>query len=181
MPNRAFIGIGTNLGNRPANYSEALQRLGKLRATRVVRQSSVYETEPVGDVEGPFLNGAVEVETELGPEELMLQLLAIERAMGRRRNSRSRARYQPRIIDLDLLFYNQESIDTADLQLPHPRLHERRFVLVPMSELSPALVHPKLDATISKLLAGLKSRQRVVLTRAILPKAATPQGEVNSR
>jgi 2-amino-4-hydroxy-6-hydroxymethyldihydropteridine diphosphokinase len=180
MPNRAFIGIGTNLGDRPANYSEALLRIGKLRGTRIVRQSSVYETEPVGEVEGAFLNGAVEVETELGAEELMQQLLAVERAMGRRRNPRSRA-YQPRVIDLDLLFFNQETINTPALQVPHPRLHERRFVLVPMSELAPSLVHPKLNATISELLTGLKSRQRVVLTRAILPKAATPRGEANSR
>ena len=86
MPHRAFIGIGTNLGDRLANYLEALERIGKLRQTRVVRQSSIYETEPVGDVAGgPFLNGAVEVETELPSELLMHQLLAIERSMGRKR------------------------------------------------------------------------------------------------
>src|SRR5437879_7727694 len=85
MPHRAFIGIGSNLGDRLANYLEALDRLGKLRQTRIVRQSSIYETEPVGDVIGPFLNGAVEVETELPAEALMHQLLAVERAMGRKR------------------------------------------------------------------------------------------------
>jgi len=75
MPHRAFIGIGTNLGDRLANYHEALERIGKLRQTRIVRQSSIYETEPVGDIIGPFLNGAVEIETEFSAELLMHQLL----------------------------------------------------------------------------------------------------------
>src|SRR5215469_6562660 len=114
MPHRAFIGIGSNLGDRLANYLEALDRVGKLRQTRIVRQSSIYETEPVGEVAGPFLNGAVEVETELSAEVLMQQLLSIERAMGRKpvrmpKRTRmpkgvARTKYRPRIIDLDLLF-----------------------------------------------------------------------------
>ncbi len=185
MPHRAFIGIGTNLGDRLANYLEALERIGKLRKTRIVRQSSIYETEPVGDVVGPFLNGAVEVETELPGEVLMQQLLGIERAMGRKRirmpKGAARASYKPRIIDLDLLFFNKELIDTPKLQAPHPRLHERRFVLVPMSELAPALIHPRLNATISELLAGLKSTQRVVLMRADLLRPPSPRREVASR
>ena len=119
MPHRAFIGIGTNLGDRLANYHEALERIGKLRQTRIVRQSSIYETEPVGDVIGPFLNGAVEVETELSAEVLMQQLLSIERAMGRKRvrmpKGAARAKYKPRIIDLDLLFFNNELIDSPKL------------------------------------------------------------------
>jgi 2-amino-4-hydroxy-6-hydroxymethyldihydropteridine diphosphokinase len=171
MPHRAFIGLGTNLGDRAANYREALQRIGQLPQTRVVRHSSIYETEPMGDVEGVFLNGAVEVETDLGGEELMRRLLSIERTMGRkRRRGRrpARRRYQPRIIDLDLLFFNNEIAETAALTLPHPRLHERRFVLAPMAELAPSLVHPKLNVSISELLAGLKTPQRVTLARADL-------------
>jgi 2-amino-4-hydroxy-6-hydroxymethyldihydropteridine diphosphokinase len=186
MPHRAFIGIGTNLGDRLANYLEALERIGKLRQTRVVRQSSVYETEPVGDVAGgPFLNGAIEVETELPSEILMQQLLAIERSMGRKREripkALARSRYKPRKIDLDLLFFDKELIDTPKLQVPHPRLHERRFVLVPMSELAPALIHPRLNVSISELLAGLKSTQRVVLMRADLLKPRSARREVVSR
>jgi len=186
MPHRAFIGIGTNLGDRLANYLEALERIGKLRQTRVVRQSSIYETEPVGDVGGsPFLNGAVEVETELPSELLMQQLLAIERSMGRKREripkAQAQARYKPRKIDLDLLFFDKELIDTPKLQVPHPRLHERRFVLVPMSELAPALIHPRLNVSISELLAGLKSTQRVVLMRADLLKPRSSRREVASR
>jgi 2-amino-4-hydroxy-6-hydroxymethyldihydropteridine diphosphokinase len=171
MPHRAFIGLGTNLGDRAANYREALQRIGQLPQTRVVRHSSIYETEPMGDIEGVFLNGAVEVETELAREELMRRLLSIERTMGRKRRRGRRPlrrTYQPRIIDLDLLFFDNEIVDTPALTLPHPRLHERRFVLAPMAELAPSLVHPKLNISISALLAGLKSPQRVSLARADL-------------
>jgi 2-amino-4-hydroxy-6-hydroxymethyldihydropteridine diphosphokinase len=185
MPHRAFIGIGTNLGDRLANYLEALERVGKLRQTRIVRQSSIYETEPVGEVIGPFLNGAVEVETDLSAEVLMQQLLAVERSMGRKRvrmpKGAAHAKYKPRIIDLDLLFFNKELIDTPKLKVPHPLLHERRFVLVPMSELAPALIHPRLNVSISELLAGLKSSQRVVLMRADLLRPPPPRREVVSR
>ena len=185
MPHRVFIGIGSNLGDRLANYHEALERVGKIRQTRIVRQSSIYETEPVGDVIGPFLNGAVEIETELGSDTLMQQLLSIERSMGRKRVRKPRgaahAKYKPRIIDLDLLFFDKEIIDTPRLQVPHPRLHERRFVLVPLSELAPALIHPKLNASISELLAGLKSTPRVALMRADLLRPPSPRREVASR
>jgi 2-amino-4-hydroxy-6-hydroxymethyldihydropteridine diphosphokinase len=179
MPNRAFIGIGSNLGDRAANYREAIQRIAAIPETRVVRQSSIYETEPVGDLKGAFLNGVVEVETELGPEVLMRRLLAIERIMGRKRvkGKAKRGKYRPRIIDLDLLFYNKETIDTRTVKVPHPRLHERRFVLAPMSELAPALIHPKLNASISEMLAGLKSPFRVTLARADLLRPQPKRGE----
>ncbi len=179
MPNRAFIGIGSNLGDRAANYREAIQRIAAIPETRVVRQSSIYETEPVGDLKGAFLNGVVEVETELGPEVMMRRLLAIERIMGRKRvkGKTKRGKYRPRIIDLDLLFYNKETIDTRTVKVPHPRLHERRFVLAPMSELAPALIHPKLNASISEMLAGLKSPFRVTLARADLLRPQPKRGE----
>ncbi|MBV8356621.1 MAG: 2-amino-4-hydroxy-6-hydroxymethyldihydropteridine diphosphokinase [Deltaproteobacteria bacterium] len=178
MPHRAFIGLGTNLGNRAANYRQAIQRLGHLPESHIVRHSSIYETEPVGDIEGVFLNGVVELDTELPADLLMRRLLAIERAMGRRRSSgrkplAARRKYQPRIIDLDLLFFDKEIIRTPPLTLPHPRLHERRFVLAPMAELAPALIHPELNVTISELLAGLKSPQRVTLARADLLRPAS--------
>ena len=173
MPHRAFIGLGTNLGDRAANYRQAIQRLGHLPESRIARQSSIYETEPVGDIEGTFLNGVVELDTEMSADLLMRRLLAIERAMGRRRGSGRKPsadsrKYQPRIIDLDLLFFDKEIIHTPPLTVPHPRLHERRFVLAPMAELAPALIHPELNVSISELLARLKSPQRVTLARADL-------------
>jgi len=172
MPHRAFIGIGTNLGDRGANYRAAIQRMAELPESRLVRQSSIYETEPVGDMKGAFLNGVVELETELAPEVLLRKLLAIERVMGRERSKGgkppARGKYKPRIIDLDLLFFDKEIVETRTLQIPHPRMQERRFVLAPMSELAPSLMHPKLNASISELLAGLKSPYRVALARADL-------------
>jgi 2-amino-4-hydroxy-6-hydroxymethyldihydropteridine diphosphokinase len=178
MPHRAFIGIGTNLGDRAANYREAIQRIAELPDTRLVRQSSIYETEPVGDLRGAFLNGAIEVETELTPEVLMRKLLAIERIMGRKRvkgrKVPARGKIRPRVIDLDLLFLDKEIIETRALHIPHPRLHERRFVLAPMSELAPSLIHPKLNVSISELLARLKSPYRVTLARADLLRPAPP-------
>ena len=181
MPHRAFIGLGTNLGDRAANYREAVQRIAALPTTRVTRQSSLYETEPVGDIKGAFINGVVEVETELAPDAMMRRLLAVERIMGRKRvrgkkPASSRAKYRPRIIYLDLLFFDNETIDTRTLKVPHPRLHERRFVLAPMSELAPALIHPKLNASISEMLAALKSLHRVTLARADLLRAPSAAG-----
>ena len=187
MPHRVFIGIGTNLGDRAANYREAITRIASLPESRVVRQSSAYETEPVGDanLKGPFLNGVLEVETELPAESLMRRLLAIERTMGRKRvpgrKSSQRAKYKPRIIDLDLLFFNKETRGTPALTLPHPRLHERRFVLAPMAELAPTLIHPKLNASITDLLTNLKSPQRVTLARAVTTRPPVSRREAASR
>jgi 2-amino-4-hydroxy-6-hydroxymethyldihydropteridine diphosphokinase len=185
MPNRAFIGIGTNLGDRAANYREAIARISGLPSTRIVRQSSIYETEPVGDIKGAFLNGVVEVETELMAEALMRRLLAIERTMGRKRTGGRKAvrrpHYRPRVIDLDLLFFNKETIQSRTLTVPHPRLHERRFVLAPMAELAPALIHPILNESISDLLAKLKSPFRVSLARADMLRPQASGREVASR
>jgi len=185
MPHRVFIGIGTNLGDRGANCREAIQRIAELPESRLVRQSSIYETEPVGDVKGTFLNAVVELESELTPEVLMRKLLTIERVMGRKRakgrKQTPRGKYRPRTIDLDLLFFNKEVIDTRTLHVPHPRLHERRFVLSPMAELAPSLIHPKLNASISELLAGLKSLQRVTLARADLLRAPPLKRQAASR
>jgi 2-amino-4-hydroxy-6-hydroxymethyldihydropteridine diphosphokinase len=184
MPNRAFIGIGTNLGDRAANYRQAIQRIAALPDTRIVRQSSIYETEPVGDLKGLFLNGVIEVETDLAADAVMRRLLTIERVMGRRRaparKGAGRGKPKPRTIDLDLLFFNKEVVDTPTLTVPHPRLHERRFVLAPMVELAPVLIHPKFNKTMSELLVEMKSAQRVVLARAdlIRPQAARREATV---
>jgi 2-amino-4-hydroxy-6-hydroxymethyldihydropteridine diphosphokinase len=185
MPHRAFIGIGTNLGDRAANFRDAIRRIGALPTTRVVRQSSIYETEPVGNIQGLFLNGVVEADTAMLADDLLRRLLVIERTMGRKRPSAgkraTRTSPQPRIIDLDLLFFENQVIDTPALQLPHPRLHERRFVLAPMAELAPMLVHPTLKKSISELLAGLKSPYRVALARADMLRPNPVRREVLSR
>lgn len=178
MPHRAFIGLGSNLGDRAANYREAILRIAEIPQTRVVRQSSIYETEPVGDLQGAFLNGVVEIETELAAEATMRRLLGIERLMGRKRvkgRKPARGKYKPRVIDLDLLFFNKETIESRNLVVPHPRLQERMFVLAPMSELAPALIHPKLNRSISEMMSSLKSPYRVSLARADLLRPPPPK------
>ena len=153
---RAFIGLGSNLGDRAKLIADAVEAVRRLPRTRVLRVSSLRETDPVGYLDQPrFLNGAVEVETELGPRSLLEALLEIERLLGR---DRSTAPPQgPRRIDLDLLVYGDAVVDDADLRIPHPRLHEREFVLEPLAELDPALIVPGLG-TVETLLAKLHSR-----------------------
>ena len=147
----AFVGIGSNLGDREANLRRAIELLSAEDGIEVIAVSELRETEPVGPVEqGPFLNGAVQVETSLGPRELLGRLLALENRLGRVRSER----WGPRTIDLDLLLYGVESIEEPGLTVPHPRLHERRFALEPLVDLDPALEIPGLGP-ISTLLAKL--------------------------
>ncbi|MFN8628408.1 MAG: 2-amino-4-hydroxy-6-hydroxymethyldihydropteridine diphosphokinase [Candidatus Binatia bacterium] len=164
MPHRAFIGIGSNLGDRKANYFEALERMRKIPGTRVFKQSSLYESEPLGDAKTWFVNGVIELETEYGADELLKRLLQIETAMGRKRVSGKR--WGSRIIDLDILLFDSEIINKRNLKVPHPEIQNRRFVLLPLSELAPQLIHPKLGASVSALLAGLKDRKKIHLLRA---------------
>ena len=144
---RAYVGLGSNLGDREEAIRDAADAIG---ATRL---STIRETEPWGYEEQPlFLNAVAEVETELGPRDLLDQLLEVERRLGRERASG--LRYGPRTIDLDLLLYGDETIDEPRLTVPHPHLHERRFVLEPLAELDAGLVIPGWGR-VSDLLAAL--------------------------
>jgi 2-amino-4-hydroxy-6-hydroxymethyldihydropteridine diphosphokinase len=148
----AFVGIGSNLGDRESHLRRALDLLAAEDGIEVVAVSGLRETEPVGPVEqGPFLNGAVQVSTELPPRELLERLLDVEQRLGRVRVER----FGPRTIDLDLLVYGDEVVEEPGLTLPHPRLHERRFALEPLAELAPALVVPG-RGRVSDLLAKLE-------------------------
>lgn len=149
---RAFIGLGSNLGEREAMIQQALGALAELPETELVRASSLYDTEPVGDLDQPnFLNAVAELETGLGAMQLLWNLLLIEKRLGRERTRR----WGPRTIDLDLLLFGDEIHEEAGLRVPHPELTRRAFVLVPLIELDPALVHPatgeKLVTQLSKL------------------------------
>jgi len=138
---RAFIGLGSNLGEREATLREALTRLGELDGVAVVAVSSFRETDPVGNVDQPrFVNGAAEIETNLGPRELLDRLLEVERSLGRDRSREER--WGPRTVDLDLLLYGDEIVGEAGLEVPHPRLAERAFVVEPLLELDPGLRLP---------------------------------------
>ena len=161
MPHRVYIGIGSNLGDRKANTHEAVDRVSKLPGTRVVRASSLYESEPLGDAKTWFVNSVIEIETEFVADDLLKKLKAIEKAMGRKRVKGKR--WGSRIIDLDILFCDLEIIEKRSLKIPHPELHKRRFVLLPLAELAPHVVHPQLGQSVSALLATLKDEKRVTL------------------
>jgi 2-amino-4-hydroxy-6-hydroxymethyldihydropteridine diphosphokinase len=151
----AYIGIGSNLGKREENCKRAIALLSD-RGVREIRRSSFYETEPWGIKEQPrFINIVVEVETGLLPEELLKTLQAVEKKIGRRKTER----WGPRIVDLDVLLYNDVIMHTHNLQIPHPYIHERGFVLKPLSEIAPDTIHPVLKKSMKKLLAELSRSQ----------------------
>ena len=161
MSHRIYIGIGSNLGDRRANHAEAIERIGTIPDTKVVRASSLYESEPLGNAKTWFVNSAIEIETELGAEALLKRLKAIEDAMGRKRVKGKR--WGSRIIDLDILLSENEVVDKRTLKVPHPEMHKRRFVLMPLAELAPHVVHPGLGLSVSALLATVKEDKRVSL------------------
>ncbi len=162
MAHQVYIGIGSNLGNKRENYLEALERIAKTPKTRIIKESSVYESQPLGDSKEWFINGVIEIETELKPELLLTKFKNIERAMGRKK---VRKRWGARIIDLDILLYDSLVMNKKTLKIPHPEMHQRKFVLIPLSELAPQVIHPVLGTSISELLVGVKDDKRVSLAR----------------
>jgi 2-amino-4-hydroxy-6-hydroxymethyldihydropteridine diphosphokinase len=153
-----FLGVGTNLGDREANLKEALAGIGKYIG-RVINSSSVYETEPWGfNAEQQFLNIVVKVETALIPSEVLESILTLEKSLGR---VRSENQYSSRVIDIDILFYGDEIINSEELKIPHPLLHKRKFVLVPLCEIEPELVHPVLKTSLKSLLEQCEDKSEV--------------------
>jgi 2-amino-4-hydroxy-6-hydroxymethyldihydropteridine diphosphokinase len=149
---RAYVGLGANLGDRERTLRAAVDALGVEEAIEVVAVSTLRETDPVGVGDQPrFLNGVAALETSLGARELLDRLLAVEQRFGR---VRVPGEHGPRTLDLDLLLYGDETIDEPGLAVPHPRIHERRFVLEPLAELAPGLVVSG-RGTVESLLAGV--------------------------
>jgi 2-amino-4-hydroxy-6-hydroxymethyldihydropteridine diphosphokinase len=150
----AYVGLGANLGDRSAMLRTAVEQLRREPDIAVVAVSTVRETDPVGLLDQPrFLNAAAAVETELSARQLLDRLLGIERRLGRTREG---PRFGPRTIDLDLLLYGADRLQEPDLEVPHPRLHERLFVLEPLFELDSRLVVPG-RGPLSEIIAGLQS------------------------
>lgn len=155
-----YVGIGSNLEDPVEQCLEARARLAGAEGVSLIRSSSLYRSEPVGFSEQDwFVNAVCHLRTELDAHDLLRALQGIERDMGKR----VPFRWGPRIIDLDLLLYGDQTIDESGLQVPHPRMHERRFVLQPMVEIAPSVEHPLLKVSMEKLLARLGEGQKVEL------------------
>ncbi len=148
----AYIGLGSNLGDRYGNITRAIDKICLLPHTRVERQSGNYLTAPVGPQDQPdFVNAAIETVTEMSPRELLNALKGIEKSLGREQT----CRWGPRIIDLDILLYDDLVIEEEDLNIPHPEMHKRRFVLEPLCEIAPDAAHPLIKKTVREILRDL--------------------------
>lgn len=153
---RVYLGLGSNIGTKEANLSLALKLMPEL--VTVSQVSSIYESEPVGPKDQPwFVNAVCLAYTELSPPDLLVYLKNIEGQMGRIMSFKD----GPRIIDIDILFYDNEVLETPDLTIPHPRIAERAFVLHPLSELNPLLFHPVQSRTVAQMLSALSRPERV--------------------
>lgn len=154
----AFVGLGSNVGDREAHLLAAVEAMNRLPETQVVRVSSLYDTEAVGDVAQPnFLNGVAQLTTKLAARQLLWNLMLIEKRLGRVRTVRG----GPRTVDLDLLLLDDQVLDEPGLQVPHPELTRRAFVLVPLFELDPERVHPVTRLPIATHLSRLKPAMQV--------------------
>jgi len=153
QPVIAYVGLGSNLGDRKAHLFTALSLLTETDGVRVLQTSSFLENPAVGGPTDspPFLNGVVEIETTIGPHALLQRLMEIEQALGRQR----RVKWEPRVIDLDILLFGEQIISSDDLVIPHPLMHERRFVLEPLAEIAPNATHPVLQMTAKGLLESI--------------------------
>jgi 2-amino-4-hydroxy-6-hydroxymethyldihydropteridine diphosphokinase len=154
---KIYLSLGSNLRDRQENIRQALELL-EHKGVRILQVSSFYETEPLYIVDQPwFLNVAAEVQSELAPQSFFELLQQVELSLGRER----KVRFGPRTIDIDILFYGNELFDHSALQIPHPRLQERKFVLVPMAELAPDFIHPVLKKSMSELLKKCSDSSKI--------------------
>ncbi len=153
-----YLGFGSNKGNRPENIEKAMRLVDELESTRIIKESSMYETEPWGKASSVnYFNNAVMIETNLEAAELLKSLKAIEVKAGRTISDK----WSDREIDIDLLFYKNDVYTNEKLNVPHPEIENRKFVLIPMSEISPEFMHPVLKKTIRELLSETKDNLKV--------------------
>ncbi|WP_409303685.1 2-amino-4-hydroxy-6-hydroxymethyldihydropteridine diphosphokinase [Peribacillus sp. SCS-155] len=157
MRNVAYISIGSNMGNRVNFFKQAVQMLESYPSIKIENVSSLYETDPVGYVDQDnFLNAAIKIRTGYDPRELLRICQEIELLLGRKRE----IHWGPRTVDLDILLYNQENIESENLSVPHPRMLERPFVLIPLSELDPHLMLPKMNRPLHQIVADINDKEK---------------------
>jgi 2-amino-4-hydroxy-6-hydroxymethyldihydropteridine diphosphokinase len=158
MGHIAYIGIGSNLGDKADQCEKAISEILKVDRHKLLAKSSFFKTQPMGYTSQDwFVNGVIKIETNLEPIDLLRTLKTIESNLGRLKTFRR----GPRLIDLDILFFDEREIQTEELQVPHPLIHERQFVLIPLAEIDPGLIHPVLGKTVQELLENLKQDQGV--------------------
>ena len=163
MSHTAYIGVGTNLGDRLRNYQSALEKIAAIKDTRITGKSSMYESEPHGKARNWFLNGVIEITTDLEAAPLLKELQKIEVALGRKREAGKVT--VSREMDLDILLFDHDTIESRTLKVPHPEMGNRKFVLLPLAELAPAFLHPLKGTSVSTLLATTPDKKKVMLFR----------------
>jgi 2-amino-4-hydroxy-6-hydroxymethyldihydropteridine diphosphokinase len=162
MGHIVYIGIGSNLGDKVEQCEKGISEILRVDRTRLLARSSLFKTQPIGYTSQDwFVNGVIKIETDLEPLDLLQSLKAIESRLGRGETFR----WGPRVIDLDILFFDEHEIQTEQLQIPHPLLHERQFVLTPLVEIDRILIHPVLKKTVQELLEDLKEDQGVEIIK----------------
>jgi len=164
MKHSVFLGLGSNQGEKIKNCEQAIEEILKLE--KLLSRSSWYYSEPWGrEDQDWFINGVIQILTELCPDELLTKCKEIEKRLGRK----NREKWGPRVIDIDILFYDDLSHESPEMEIPHPRILERNFVLIPFAEIAPQFVHPVLKKTIKELLDMSPDQKKVVKVSEVLP------------
>ena len=166
MEHSVFLGLGSNQGEKIKNCEQAIEEILKLEEGFLLSRSSWYYSEPWGrDDQDWFINGVIQIRTELYPDELLMKFKEIEKRLGRK----NREKWGPRVIDIDILFYDDLFLESPEMDIPHPRILERNFVLIPLAEIAPQFVHPVLKKTIKELLDTSSDQKKVVKVSEVMP------------